>query len=138
MFGIPRPGVHAYRQMSVDTDVLAASPHQLITLLFDGALRSVDTAVAQINAGDIEGKGRSITKAIEIVGGGLAASLDMKKGGELAVQLASLYDFVVRQLVDANIGNDTAKLGEARKVLSQMRQNWVDMGAATTAQGVAA
>jgi flagellar protein FliS len=138
MFGIPRPGVHAYRQMSVDTDVLAASPHQLITLLFDGALRSIDTAVAQINSADIEGKGRSITKAIEIVGGGLAASLDMKKGGELAVQLASLYDFVVRQLVDANIGNDTTKLGEARKVLSQMRQNWVDMGAATTAQGVAA
>lgn len=138
MFGIPRPGVHAYRQMSVDTDVLAASPHQLITLLFDGALRAIDTAAVQINAGDIEGKGRSITKAIEIVGGGLAASLDMKKGGELAQQLASLYDFVVRQLVNANVNNDTTKLTEGRKVLAQMRQNWVDMGAMTSGQGEAA
>ncbi len=138
MFGTPRPGAHAYRQMSVDTDALAASPHQLIIMLFDGALGAIDTAAAQMASGDIAGKGRSITKAIDIVGSGLAASLDQKNGGEIASQLAALYDYVIRQLVAANIGNDTAKLAETRKLLGQMRQNWMDIGSAATQQGVAA
>ncbi len=138
MFGTPRPGAHAYRQMSVDTDALAANPHQLIVMLFDGALRSIDTAAAHMQAGDIEGKGRSITKAIDIVGSGLAASLDMKQGGEIAAGLASLYDYVIRQLVTANARHDEAALAEARRLLAQMRQNWVDIGAAVAPQGAAA
>ncbi len=138
MFGIPRPGAHAYRQMSVDTDALAASPHQLIVMLFDGALHAIDTAAAHMESGDIEGKGRSITRAIDIVGGGLAASLDLKNGGEIAANLAALYDYVVRQLVAANIGSDAAKLADARRLLAQMRQNWMDIGAAIAPQGAAA
>ncbi len=138
MFGTPRPGAHAYRQMSVDTDALAASPHQLIVMLFDGALRAIDTAAAQMASGDIEGKGRSITKAIDIVGSGLAASLDRKNGGEIAERLASLYDYIIRQLIAVNISNDTAKLADTRKLLGQMRQNWMDIGSAAVPQGVAA
>lgn len=138
MFGNSRPGAQAYRQMSVDTDALAASPHQLIVMLFDGALRATDTARAQMQAGDIEGKGRSISKAIEIVGSGLAASLDLKAGGELATNLASLYDYVIRQLVDANLHNDAGMLDEAHRLLAQMRTNWLDIGSSTLTQGVAA
>lgn len=138
MFGTPRPGAHAYRQMSVDTDALAASPHQLIVMLFDGALRAIDTASAQMACGDIEGKGLSITKAIDIIGSGLTASLDLKHGGEIASQLASLYHYIIRQLVAANIGNHAEKLAETRKLLGQMRQNWLDIGSTATPQGVAA
>ncbi len=135
MFGTSRPGANAYRQMSVDTDALAASPHQLIVMLFDGALRAIDTAGAQMQAGDIEGKGRSVSKAIEIVGSGLAASLDLNAGGEIAANLASLYDYVIRELVAANLHNDAGKLGEARKLLAQMRANWVEIGGAAAPQG---
>lgn len=138
MFGISRPGAHAYREVSVDTDALAANPHQLIVMLFDGALRAMDTAGAQMACGDIEGKGRSITRAIDIVGSGLAASLDLKQGGELASRLASLYDYIIRQLVAANIGNDTHKLADTRRLLGQMRQNWIDMGGTAAPHGVAA
>lgn len=125
MFGNPRAGANAYRQMTVDTDALAASPHQLIVMLFDGALRMIDTAIMQIERSDIEGKGRSITKAVEIVGSGLAASLDKARGGEIAHNLASLYDYIMRLLVDANISNDAARLSEARGLLAQMREAWV-------------
>lgn len=138
MFGNSRPGAQAYRQMSVDTDALAASPHQLIVMLFDGALRAIDIARTQMQGGDIEGKGRSISKAIEIIGSGLAASLDLKAGGELAANLASLYDYAIRQLVDANLHNDTARLDEARRLLAQMRTNWLDIGSQSLPQGAAA
>ncbi|MCM0045432.1 MAG: flagellar export chaperone FliS [Burkholderiaceae bacterium] len=135
MFGTSRPGANAYRQMSVDTDALAASPHQLIVMLFDGALRALDTAAAQMQAGDIEGKGRSLSKAIEIVGSGLAASLDLKAGGEIAANLASLYDYVIRELVAANLRNDADTLDRARQLLAQMRASWVEIGGVAAPQG---
>ncbi len=138
MFGNSRPGANAYRQMSVDTDALAASPHQLIVMLFDGALRAIDTARTQMQSNDIEGRGRSISKAIEIVGSGLSASLDLKSGGELAANLASLYDYVIRQLVEANLHNDSDKLDEARQMLAQMRVNWLAIGSQAVPQGAAA
>lgn len=138
MFGNTRAGANAYRQMGVDTDALAASPHQLVTMLFDGALRAMDTAAMQVDTGDVEGKGRSIGKAIEIVGSGLAASLDLTRGGEVAQGLASLYDYVVRLLVDANIGCDRAGIDEARALLAQIRSAWVEIGHATNHQGAVA
>ncbi len=138
MFGNSRPGANAYRQMSVDTDALAASPHQLIVMLFDGALRAIDTARTQMQSNDIEGRGRSISKAIEIVGSGLSASLDLKSGGELAANLASLYDYVIRQLVEANLHNDSDKLDEARQMLAQMRVNWLAIGSQAVPHGAAA
>ncbi len=138
MFGNTRPGANAYRQMGVDTDALAASPHQLIVMLFDGALRAIDTAALQFEGDDIEGRGRSIGKAIEIVGSGLAASLDKERGGEIAANLAALYDYIVRLLVESNLRTDTAKLAEARRLLAQTRDSWVAIGHATHPPGVAA
>ncbi len=138
MFGNTRSGANAYRQMGVDTDVLAASPHQLVTMLFDAALRAMDAAAMQLDAGDIEGKGRSIGQAIEIVGSGLAASLDLARGGEIAQRLSSLYDYVVQRLVEANIACDRAGIDEARALLAQIRAAWVEIGHANHHHGVAA
>ncbi len=138
MFGNMRAGANAYRQMGVDTDALAASPHQLVTMLFDGALRAMDMAAMQVDAGDVEGKGRSISKAIDIVGSGLAASLDLARGGEVAQGLASLYDYIVRRLVEANIGCDRAGIDEARTLLAQVRAAWVDISHAANHPGAAA
>ncbi len=128
MFGTSRPGAAAYRQVSVDSDALAASPHQLVLMLYDGALQAIAAARTQLQGGDIEGKGKSIARAIEIVGSGLAASLDKTVGGEIAANLASLYDYIVRLLVGANIANDERKLEEAATLLGQMRDTWIAIG----------
>ncbi len=128
MFGTSRPGAAAYRQVSVDSDALAASPHQLVLMLYDGTLQAVAAARTQLQVGDIEGKGKSIARAIEIVGSGLAASLDQAAGGQIAANLASLYDYIVRLLVSANIANDQRKLDEAATLLGQMRDTWVAIG----------
>ena len=55
MFGISRPGAAAYRQLSVTSDALAASPHQLVLMLFDGALDAISTAQAQIDGNLLSG-----------------------------------------------------------------------------------
>ena len=128
MFGTSRPGAAAYRQIGVDSDALASSPHQLVLMLYDGALQAIAAARSQLQANDIEGKGKSIARAVEIVGGGLSASLDPAAGGEIAANLASLYDYIVRLLVGANIANDIRKLDEATVLLGQMRDTWITIG----------
>lgn len=124
MFGLSRPGAAAYRQLSVTSDALAASPHQLVLMLFDGALDAIRTAQAQIERQDTEGKGRSITRAIDIIGSGLSASLDKQRGGEIAGNLASLYDYLVRELVASNLRNDTVRLGQCAALLQDLRSSW--------------
>ncbi len=124
MFGFTRPGAAAYRQLSVTSDALAASPHQLVLMLFDGALDAIGTAQAQIERQDTEGKGRSITRAIDIIGGGLSASLDRQRGGEIAHNLASLYDHLIRELVTANIHHDHHLLEQCAVLLQDLRNSW--------------
>ncbi len=128
MFGTLRPGAAAYQRVSIDSDALAASPHQLVLMLYDGALQAIAAARTQLQVADTEGKGKSIARAIEIVGSGLAASLDRKAGGDIAANLASLYDYIVRLLVSANINNALHKLDEAATLLGQMRMTWIDIG----------
>ena len=138
MFGNPRPGAQAYRQMGIDSDALVASPHQLIVMLFDGALRAIDTALIQMKDADLEGKGRSIGKAIDIVGSGLATSLDLERGGDIAANLSSLYAYIVQRLSEANLANDSDRLDEARRLLAQLRDSWVAIGHASLHPGASA
>ncbi|MCX8018648.1 MAG: flagellar export chaperone FliS, partial [Rhodocyclaceae bacterium] len=80
----------SYKQVGVETGVMAASPHQLILMLFDGALLSLSVAREAMAQKDIAAKGKAISKTIEILTNGLKASLDFEQGGELAERLAAL------------------------------------------------
>ncbi len=125
MFGSsPRNGANAYSQVSMETGVLAANPHKLIVLLFDGAIMAVSNAIQQMNAGKIPEKGRSISHAIAIVDQGLRASLNKKVGGELAVNLDTLYGYMIRQLMTANLYNQVEKLAEVQKLLRELKGAW--------------
>jgi len=83
MFGSTQRGANAYANIGVETGVIAASPHKLITMLLDGALVAIAMSQKYMKAGDIKNKGESITKAILIVDNGLRASLNKAVGGEI-------------------------------------------------------
>ncbi len=53
-------------------------------------------------------KGKSISKAIQIIDNGLRASLDKKAGGEIAEGLDALYEYMGARLLTANLNNDLA------------------------------
>lgn len=127
MFGKARQGAAAYAQVGVDSGVLAASPHQLIVMLFEGALLAIDTALSHMRNGDLAGKGHAISRALDIVNNGLAASLDTGKGGEIAANLAALYSYIGRRLVAANLGNDPSALEEPRRLLQQLNDAWTEI-----------
>lgn len=124
---------NTYKSVGIETGVLAASPHQLVTMLFEGVMHAVATASLQMKAGNISGKGESISRAINIIDNGLRASLDKKLGGEIAENLDSLYDYLSRQLLQANLKNKPEILEEVHALISDLKSSWDRIGAAPTA-----
>lgn len=131
MFGSTTSGANAYAKVGIETGVHAASPHKLVSMLFDGAESAVMMASQQMKRGDIAGKGASITKAIRIIEEGLRSSLDTKAGGEIAANLDSLYEYMVGRLLQANLKNSPELLDEVRKLLVDLKGAWnaIDPGA---------
>jgi len=117
----------AYRKVSVDTAVVAGDPHQLILMLFDGAIAAARAALGHLQAGRVADKCEAIGRALRIVDEGLKASLDRDGGGELAARLAKLYDYLALRLLQANLRNDGRALEEAVRLLGELRQAWAQV-----------
>jgi flagellar protein FliS len=128
MFGSTHKGANAYATVGLETGVVASSPHKLIVMLFDGALVAIRNAGTHMKAREIEKKGNAISKAIMIVENGLRASLDKEAGGQIAVSLDALYDYIGRRLLTANLTNDPAILDEVHALLADLKGAWEAIG----------
>lgn len=115
---------NSYKQVGIETSVIGADPHQLTSMLFEGALLAISHARHDMVEKHVAAKGKAISKAIAIIGEGLNASLDKKVGGELAQNLSALYDYMVRRLVEANAKNDPAILDEVSGLLAELKDAW--------------
>ncbi len=130
-----RNALNAYSQAGLDAKVAAATPHELITMLFNGAISAVTKTrylMEQINSGNkevqlIADKGMAISKAIAIVEDGLKASLNLEEGGDLAANLYALYEYLGRRLIEANLHNDVSILEEVNSRLIEIKEAWEGM-----------
>jgi flagellar secretion chaperone FliS len=100
--------------------VNGASPLQLVIMLYDGALKYLDAAMAQ---GERDKQNSNLQKAQKIVME-LMACLDMKGGGEIAKNLLSLYSYVLNELVMANLNDDPDAIDRSKVVLTNLRESW--------------
>jgi flagellar protein FliS len=118
----------AYQNIGVETGVAAASPHQLVTMLFDGFNEAVARAKRALLFRDIEGKCKAITHAARIIDEGLRAPLNVEAGGKLAAELKALYGYVTLRLTQANLNNDVAALDECLRLIEPVRSAWIAIG----------
>lgn len=114
----------AYKRASVEASVDMADPHQLVNLLFEALQRSVGAAKLHLQAGDVPNKCTQIGNAIRILEEGLRAPLDLEKGGEIAANLNSVYEYCVTKLVLANARNDMAALDEVQRLIEPIASGW--------------
>ncbi|MEW7314552.1 flagellar export chaperone FliS [Buttiauxella gaviniae] len=117
-------GTQAYAQIGVESAVMSASPHQLIVLLFDGALSALVRARLFMQQGELAAKGEALSKAINIIDNGLKAGLDRDQGGEIAENLSSLYDYMIRRLMLGNLRNDVEAIEEVEGLLTNIADAW--------------
>jgi flagellar secretion chaperone FliS len=106
----------AYFQTKVGT----TDQGQLLLMLYDGALQFIQQARAKMIANDFAGKGILISKVIDIISE-LSASLNMDKGGSLAVNLNNLYLLCTARLLRANLKMDMEALDSVESILSGLR-----------------
>jgi flagellar protein FliS len=112
-------GINAYQENAVVTQ----SRGRLIVMLYDGAVKFLRQAIAEMEREDWVAKGVYINKAAAIVDE-LDNCLDMEGGGEIAENLRRLYGFLRRHLSEANVHRDPQRLREAIKILDELNEGW--------------
>ncbi len=128
-----RAALNKYKQVNAHSMVEAASPHRLIQMLMEGALEKIHIARSHMVERQLGDKAQNITWAISIIDG-LRISLDKEQGGEIAQNLEDLYDYMTRQLIMANLKNETAILDEVSDLLRQIKSAWDAIAPETTKQ----
>ena len=130
-----------YKSVGLETGVNCATPHQLVTLLFDSALEAISLARSAMREGQVETKVHAVAKALRIVDEGLKANLNLESGGELAANLHDLYGYIAVRLTTANLRNDEAILDECTRLIEPLREAWTSIASqagAKSLSGVAA
>lgn len=128
MYSAMNSAISAYQRVGVETGIESADPHKLILMLFEGAQEALAKARIHMQHNEIAEKGQMISKAIMIIDHGLKASLDMNAGGDLAIKLQALYDYMTHRLLVANIQNNIEIVNEVNKLLSELYGAWKEIG----------
>lgn len=134
MYTAMNSAISAYQRIGVETGIESADPHKLILMLFEGAQEALAKARMHMQHNEIAEKGQMISKAIMIIDHGLKASLDMNAGGDLAVKLQALYDYMAYRLLVANIQNNLEIINEVGKLLSELHGAWKEIGKTSETQ----
>ncbi|EHQ8074328.1 flagellar export chaperone FliS [Escherichia coli] len=117
-------GTQAYAQIGVESAVMSASQQQLVTMLFDGVLSALLRARLFMQDNNQQGKGVSLSKAINIIENGLRVSLDEESKDELTQNLIALYSYMVRRLLQANLRNDVSAVEEVETLMRNIADAW--------------
>lgn len=122
--GSRRNSVTTYRDVNASTAIEGATPHKLVSLLYQAIASEIAAARGAVARRDIVEKGRAISHAVRVIEEGLLAPLDVVGGGPLALNLRDVYQYLVQRLTLANVKTDDAMLGECANLVEILRQGW--------------
>lgn len=117
--------MNAYMDQYKNNSILTASREQILIMLFDGAIRFVRQAKFAIEENRLADKANAIGRAIAIITE-FSNSLDHQVGGEIAANLSSLYDFMIRELTAVNARNEIKRVEPVEKILLDLRGAFVE------------
>ncbi|SHH20914.1 flagellar export chaperone FliS [Tepidibacter thalassicus] len=106
-----------YKTQSINT----ATPEELTLKLYEGCIKFINLAMIAVDEKNIEKANSNIIKAQNIINE-LNITLDMKY--EISENLRSLYDYLHRRLIEANIKKDKAILEEVKEFVVEFRDAW--------------
>ncbi len=112
-------GAKNYKQMQITT----ASPTQILIMLYEAAIQNVKKAILAIEQKNLADKGKYIGKTHDIINE-LTVSLNHEVGGTIAKDLERLYNFMVAELLRANVACDKEPLYAVQKNLETLLEGW--------------
>jgi len=108
-----------------ETQIKTATPGQLIIMLYDGAIKNVKIAIEGLakKSKNLDKISNAIIKAQDIISE-LMVSLDFENGGDISKNLFSIYIYMNRELLNANIKKETKSLEAVKNMLMELREAW--------------
>jgi len=107
--------------------VMAASPMELIVMLYDHSIRSLSNALEAMEIQEeperVQALNTHLLRAQDFIAE-LACSLDVERGGEMAWQLNRLYEFMLHQLSAANNEQSRESIESVHQLLTELRDGW--------------
>jgi flagellar protein FliS len=109
------------------TQISTATKEQLLLITYDIGIRSCRMAEAALRP---DGKNqdwdlahREIVRAQEVIRE-LMVTLNTEKGGEMALSLMRLYDYMYQLLVEANVKKEPANVRTVLTMLEDLKETW--------------
>lgn len=112
-------GLNKYKQ----THVTTANRGQILLMLYEGAIRFTKIAITAIQKKNLAEKGTYILKVQDIINE-LTVTLNHDVGGDVSRELERLYNYMIDQLTEANLKNDTKPLEAILKLLETLYEGW--------------
>jgi flagellar protein FliS len=113
---------HQYKEVDVNT----ANPIQLVVMLYNEAILSLQLARKHMEQKDIEGRSKALNHCLAVITE-LQSSLNLKEGGEIAGSLDRLYDYMKRTIFKAHVDQSSAPLKEIEKLLENLGAAWKEV-----------
>ncbi len=115
----PTATVNTYKEVNINT----ASQGKLILMLFDGAIKRAEESIRQLERNNIESVHRNLIRAQEIIAE-LRSSLNREVGGEIAINLDRIYEYIYYLLVQGNLKKEAKSIRESIEHMRSMRDTW--------------
>ena len=115
-------GIQSYRK----TNVVTADPMRLVIMCYEGAVDNLKLAKQKIDEKDYEAKAKAIIKTREIIDE-LLCSLDFEKGGVIAKNLSSLYNYMTRRIIHGDVNQDMGAIDEVIGMLTELLSAWQEV-----------
>ena len=122
----------AYAATQRETGVSSARPIDLVVMVYARLLDHLRSAQLQMAEG--KDASESLTKAVELITTGLEACLDKAQGGEIAENLAVIYDWANREILLARLRRDSEKLQGVINALQPLSEAWREHAGLTNDQ----
>lgn len=118
--------VQQYASNFVETAVSEATPHKLVEMMYDGAIKNLTLAKVFIEQENYGKKAEHSNKVLAIINS-LRDGVDMEKGGDVAENLFSLYDYCYRRVIEASSKNNVVMMDEVLDHLKTLNDAWKGM-----------
>ena len=115
-------GIQSYRK----TNVVTADPLRLVIMCYEEAVDSLKLAKQKIIDKDYEAKAKAINKYQDIINE-LMCSLDFEKGGVIAKNLSSLYNYMSRKILSGDVKRDIGAIDEVIGMLTELLSAWQEV-----------
>ena len=107
-----------------ETSVSSAKPVELVAMVYQRLLDHLQTGKAQMAEG--EDSSESFTKAIDLITTGLESCLDKEKGGEIAQNLAFIYDWAGKEIIRARLRRDPEMIQGVINAFVPLAEAWME------------